>query len=160
MSVSDAATAHALPSETSGHRAPGWWGTLLLIATEATLFLYLLGAYFYVRFTAPVWPPPGIDRPELLLPVINTVILLSSSVPMHWADTAIARGDQSRLRLGLALSFILGAIFLGIQLYEYGHLGYTPQTNVYGSLFFTITGLHGAHVLVGLLFSALTQVRA
>jgi heme/copper-type cytochrome/quinol oxidase subunit 3 len=140
--------------------SPGRWGMVLLIAAEATLFLYLLASYFYLRLGAASWPPAGIERPELQVPAINTAILLSSSLPMYWADAAIRRGGQGRLMLGLALSFGLGAIFLGLQFSEYGRLTFAPQTNAYGSLFFTVTGFHGAHVLAGLLLNGLIQVRA
>jgi heme/copper-type cytochrome/quinol oxidase subunit 3 len=132
----------------------------LLIATEATLFAYLLASYFYLRFRAPAWPPGGIDPPELLVPTINTAILLSSSLPMYWADAGIRHGSQARLVLGLGLSSALGAVFLSVQLFEYARMPFSPQTNVYGSLFFTITGFHGAHVLAGLILSGVTQIRA
>lgn len=141
-------------------REPGWWGMVLLIATEATLFIYLIASYFYLRFYAATWPPKGIERPEILIPAINTVILLSSSIPMHLADMGIRSGNVRRLRIGLAGSFILGAIFLSLQLFEYSRLTFQPQTNVFGSLFYTITGFHGAHVMVGLILIAVTEVKA
>jgi heme/copper-type cytochrome/quinol oxidase subunit 3 len=154
------ATVATLPSEVSGARAVGWWGMVLLITTEATLFACLLFSYFYLAVSNPVWPLGGIQPPDLLLPGSGTVVLLSSSAPMAWAEAGIRRGQQGRLRLGMALSFLLGAVFLGIQAVEYSHKPFTPQTNAYGSLFFTITGFHGAHVFVGLLMSAVTQLRA
>ena len=141
-----------------GHQ-PGWWGMVMLIITEATLFVYLLASYFYLRAEAPAWPPGGIDRPDLLVPSLNSVILLSSSVPMWWADSGIRSGSQPRLMLGLAASFGLGALFLLIQGFEYARLGFAPQFNAYGSAFFTITAFHGGHVLAGLVMMALMQVR-
>lgn len=135
-----------------------------LIATESMLFGALIASYFYIRFTsAPVWPPDGIHKPSLELPLIMTAILWSSSIPVHFADSAIKRGKQGRLKIGLALGFVLGAIFLALQVFiEYPETlhEFTPTTNAYGSLFYGITGLHGSHVFVGLLFSLWTQVRA
>lgn len=153
-----------LPHEASGPRAYGWWGIVWLIATEATLFAMLIASYFYLRFrSAPEWPPDGIEPPQLTLPVIMSVILLSSSVPVHLAERAAKKGNNRVLRAGLAIGFVLGAIFLAITwgvewpetLHEFG-----PTTNAYGSMFFTITGFHGAHVLGGLAFNLWCQVRA
>ena len=152
-----------LPRHVSGTHAPGWWGMVMLIGTEAMLFGTLLASYFFLRFRwGPVWPPEGITIPELSLPLIMTAVLLSSSIPMHVADQGIRKGSGARLRWGLAVSFLLGAAFLGLQGYEYAEKlkEFGPTTNVYGSLFFTITGFHGAHVGIGLVLNAWTQVRA
>jgi heme/copper-type cytochrome/quinol oxidase subunit 3 len=135
-----------------------------LIATEATLFGILLSSYFYLRFrSGSVWPPDGISDPDLALPLVMSAILWSSSLPVHIADRAIRRGRQSLLRYGLLVGFLLGLTFIVLQfVVEYPKvlLEFSPRTNVYGSLFFTITGFHGAHVVVGLVFSLWTQVRA
>lgn len=147
----------------SGPRSFAWWGMVWLIMTEAALFAMLIFSYFFLRFGQPAWPPAGIDPPSLTLPAIMTVILWSSSLPVHLADRGIKRGSQTRLRGGLLAGFLLGATFLALQvLFEYPETlaEFTPQTNSYGSLFFVITGFHGFHVLVGLLFSLWTQARA
>ena len=138
----------------------GVWGIALFIATEAALFGCLLFSYFYLRVSAATWPPAGIEPPELALPLLGTALLLSSSIPMWFAERSIRRGRQGGLALGLALSFAMGATFLGIQVIEYAREPFTPSTNAYGSLFFTITGLHGLHVLAGLLMNGVAQVRA
>ena len=153
-----------LPHETHGPRSFAWWGMAWLIATEATLFAALIASYFYLRFRhGPEWPPGGIEAPTLELPLIMSVILLSSSIPVHLAESAIKKGKQTGLRLGLLLGFVLGVVFLLMTLLiewpEKLH-EFTPSTNVYGSLYFTITGFHLAHVVVGLLMSSWTQVRA
>ena len=145
----------------SGGRTTGFWGMVMLIFTEALLFGLLLFSYFYLRFQSqPVWPPGGIEKPDLFLVSIMTPILLLSSGPMHWAHTGIRQGKVWRLRLGLLLTFVMGATFLGFQAVEYREIlteQFTPRTNVYGSLFFTITGFHGVHVAVGLLMNAWLQ---
>jgi heme/copper-type cytochrome/quinol oxidase subunit 3 len=92
-----------------------------------------------------------------------TAILLSSSIPVHLAEVAIRRGSTVGLRMGLLLGSLLGAAFIVLQIgVEYPQVlrEFTPRTNSYGSLFFTMTGFHGAHVVVGLLASAWTQARA
>jgi heme/copper-type cytochrome/quinol oxidase subunit 3 len=153
-----------LPECSEGPRAFGWWGMVWLIATEATLFAMLIASYFYLRVRhGPVWPPDGIRKPELALPLVMTVILWASSIPVHLADGGIRKGRQGRLRWGLAAGFGLGAVFLLMTVaVEWPRTlrEFTPATNVYGSLFFTVTGFHAAHVLVGLLMSLWTQARA
>jgi heme/copper-type cytochrome/quinol oxidase subunit 3 len=153
-----------LPRHVSGSSSPGWWGMVMLIATEAMLFGTLIASYFYLRFkSGPVWPPDGIEIPTLGLPLLMSVILWSSSIPVHIADRAIRKNRQGATRLGLAAGFVLGAVFLGIQLaveYPEKLAEFGPTTNAYGSLFFTLTGFHGTHVLIGLMISLWTQVRA
>jgi cytochrome c oxidase subunit III len=153
-----------LPEHAVGPRAYGWWGMVWLIATEATLFAALIASYFYLRFrSGPAWPPGDIHDPELALPVVMTVILLSSSIPVHMAESAIEKGNVLGLKIGLAIGALLGATFLVLTWAVEWPLAieeFTPRTNVYGSLFFTITGFHSAHVAVGLIISAWAQVRA
>jgi heme/copper-type cytochrome/quinol oxidase subunit 3 len=136
---------------------------LLVVATEATLFAVLVASYFYLRFQHQgSWPPDGIADPKLLLPTIMTVLLVASSVGIYLSERAIRRGDQGRLRLGMAITFLLGLAFLVLQGVEYHeHLAeIRPSTDAYSSLFFTITGFHGAHVVIGLLLLLWTQVFA
>ena len=156
-----AATAnpYTLPINPAEHRNPGWWAMVLVITTEAMLFAYLLFSYFYLASMAKsAWPPSG--PPELKLVLPNTIILLLSSGTMWWAESGIRAGSQLRLRLGMLVTLLLGVVFLVIQGIEYSRKDFGIQTNAYSSLFFTITGFHGAHVFVGLLFNAVVQVRA
>lgn len=142
-------------------RGFGWYGMVFFLASEAVFFANLIAAYLYLRVRAGAWPPPGSNITlEKLLPGINTVILLSSSFPMHMAARAIGRGDKGRLKVGLGLTALLGAIFLSIQAYEYTHAGFFPQSGIFGSTFFTLTGFHGAHVTGGVLFLLVCWVRA
>jgi heme/copper-type cytochrome/quinol oxidase subunit 3 len=154
----------ALPEIATGSQSFAWWGMIWLILTESALFATLIFSYFYLRFrSGPAWPPSGIDAPSLALPLIMSAILWSSSLPVHLADRGIRRGNTRALRWGLLAGWLLGATFLVLQLaVEYPEVlrEFTPRTNAYGSLFFTITGLHGLHVLVGLVFSIWIQVRA
>src|SRR5690349_7164385 len=109
-------------------RAPGFWGMMLLIATEASLFGYLLFSYFYLgsMATGP-WPPDGPQSLKLVLP--NTAILLVSSGAMYWAERGIKRGDTTRLRIGLVITLVLGIGFLVIQGIEYSKQHFTPKTS-------------------------------
>jgi heme/copper-type cytochrome/quinol oxidase subunit 3 len=129
----------------------------LALLTEASLFLNLLFSYFYVAVQSAGWPPDGV--PELRLALPNTALLFLSSLTMWWAERGIRRGNRIQLGLGALATLVLGSAFLAIQGLEYASHRFTPQTDVYGSLFFTITGFHGAHVLVGLLMIAFVLAR-
>ena len=141
-------------------RGTAWWGMMSLIATEAMIFAGLLGAYFFTQAASKEWPLDGIEPPELARPSVFTVVLLASSLPVLWAEAGIRRGHVGRLRLGLLLSFLLGAVFLVNQALEYHELTFGLRDNAYGSLFYGITGLHGLHVLVGLLMNLVVQAKA
>lgn len=144
-------------------KSPGWWGMVFLIATEAMFFTLLLSSYWYLRFRhGPVWPPDGIKKPDLFLVLIATPVLLLSSAPMHWAELGIKKNRVWQLRLGLALTFAMGGTFLGLTAVEYVEKvkEFTPRTDVYGTLFFSITGFHSFHVFVGLLMNLWVQYYA
>jgi cytochrome c oxidase subunit 3 len=138
-----------------------WWGMIFFIASEALIFANLIAAYLYLEIRkGGGWVVPS--DTGLIFPLINTVILLSSSFPAHIAGTAIAKGNQRATRLGFLFAIILGAIFLGGQVYEYSGLfgnNFTPQASIFGSSFFTLTGFHGLHVTVGLIFLIIVLVR-
>jgi len=141
--------AHAAHAEHPDHRV---FGLLMFLVAEGCLFLGLFMAYLAYRLTAPVWPPEGTPERELLLPGINTAILLSSSLVIHQAKPAIRANNVKGLRLWFALTALLGAIFLAGQLYEYSHLEFGLTTNLFASSFYVLTGFHGLHVAAGLLF--------
>jgi len=152
-------TVAALPARPV-RRPLGWWGMLFVIATEATLFAVLLASYFYLRFKSPgAWPPDGISDHKLLKPAVMTAFLMASSLTVWYGERAVRRDDMRGLRIGLALTFLLGVGFLALQFVEYRELlrEIHPSTDAYASTFFTITGLHGAHVVAGLLLLAWTQ---
>jgi heme/copper-type cytochrome/quinol oxidase subunit 3 len=136
------------------------WGMWMLIVTELMIFLALISSYFYVRAGAHPWPPTGIEKPDLSRISWFTVVLLGSSLPMWWAEAGIRRGRVGRLRLGLAVAWLMGLAFFVNQVFEYRALHFGVRSTVYGSLFYGITGLHGAHLIVGLLMNGIVQVKA
>jgi heme/copper-type cytochrome/quinol oxidase subunit 3 len=141
-------------------RPVSWWGVMLLIATEGTIFVALLAAYFFVRSTSDEWPQGSIEPPALGRTGVFTVILLASSVPLFVAEAAIRRDRLRVLRLAFAANFGLGAAFFVNQALEYRDLHFGLADNAYASLFYVITGLHGIHVLVGLLMNLVVQLKA
>lgn len=139
----------ALPIGGVDKRTNGRWGVMALITTEASLFGYLLFTYFYLASqTERRWPPEGL--PSLMMPGVNTLILLSSSVFVWACERSIQRSRlvSSLAWLGLANGF--GICFVVIQLKEWGKKKYDMTSDLYGSLYFTITGFHMLHVVIGL----------
>lgn len=140
----------ALPVGSRQGYSNGWWGLLALIVTEGSLFGYLLFSYFYLASQAQQpWPPEGL--PRLAIPGINTVILLASS-GFIWGSERCLKNRKMRSSITLmAVGIALGTCFIMIQLREWRNKAYDMTTNLYGSLYFTITGFHLAHVIVGVL---------
>jgi cytochrome c oxidase subunit I+III len=140
-------------------RPVGWWGIWCVIATEAMLFVGLLSSYFFLWASSPHWPQGGIAAPELGRISIFTVVLLSSSIPIAVAEWANHRG-RTQLTLGaMFIAFLMGAAFLVNQAIEYHGLGFGWRDNAYTAIFYVITGLHGAHVLLGLMMSLVVQTK-
>lgn len=125
-------------------------GPLLFIASEAMFFAGLFAAYFNVRARETVWPPEGIEL-DYPIAIVITAILLTSSVTMQLAVSAIKAGDRRRMMRYVVVTFVLGAIFLTGQLLDYLTLNFGIGSGVYGALFYTLTGFHGAHVTGGLI---------
>ena len=127
------------------------FGLIVFLVAEGMIFLGLFIAYLAFRAMAPEWPPAGTPKLELMLPGINTIILISSSLVIHQADTAIKKNDVKGLQLWFGLTALMGIVFLGGQLYEYSHLEFALRTNLFASTFYVLTGFHGLHVTVGVL---------
>ena len=136
-------------------------GMLLFIASEIMLFGSFFTAYFFVRVVnaAPEWPPAPFELPVFVAGV-NTVILLTSSFTMHWGLQSIKRGNRAGLQAGLVLTLALGLTFLLTQVREYSRVGFAPSDGGFASVFFGLTGLHGAHVFVGLTLLTFATIRA
>ena len=133
----------------------------LAILSEVMLFGALFAAYFVIRGESAGWPPTGhLERPELLLPGLNSILLISSSVTMQMAVRGARVGDRSRILRWLGLTLLLGGVFLLIQGYEFSSNGFGLDAGVFGSTFYILTGFHGAHVLAGLVLIAIVANRA
>ncbi len=129
---------------------------LIFILSEAALFGGLFGGYLYNMFPAPVWPPSNTPAgvPPVSVALILSVFLLSSSATIQMAETKLERGEMGGFKGWLLFTMILGALFLAGQASEWSKLigeGFTVSTNAYGTFFYTITGFHGSHVLVGII---------
>lgn len=158
MSTYDAEYIASLPTNVDGEQASGWWGIVLLIAIESTVFSALMFSYFYLYSNASVWPPADIEPSDLWLPSIMTIILLSSSIPIIWADRGIRKDDRKQLVIGYTIAFVLGLAFLVLKGIEFSEKPYQWDTNAYGSIFWLVSGFHALHLLAALLKNASTQV--
>ena len=142
-------------------RASGWWGVLLLIATEAAFFGTLIASYFYLRVQVAEWPPPGIHPPTLETPLILTGVLVATTVPIFLAARFAGRGRTRATWLSLAAAFVVqcgyavGQAILFVEDYNKFH----PTENAYTSIYFTLVGAHAAHVVLGMALIAFLLVR-
>lgn len=150
------------------------YGMILFIASEVMFFVAWFWAYFNValfphdihqvartELIGGVWPPKGIETFDPWhLPLLNTLILLTSGTTVTWAHHALLENDREGLKWGLILTIVLGAAFTAVQAYEYSHAAFNFSGNIYGATFFMATGFHGAHVLIGTTFLIVCLIRA
>jgi cytochrome c oxidase subunit 3 len=135
-------------------------GMLLFIISEVMVFGAFFTAYFFIRIAqGDPWPAVGTTLPVQVAGV-NTAILMSSSLTLHWAEQAIKRNNRFAFKAGILTTFLLGCTFLFIQINEYANLGFAPQDHAQQTIFYSLTGLHGAHVFIGLLILLSVTVRA
>jgi heme/copper-type cytochrome/quinol oxidase subunit 3 len=134
----------------------GWWAMALLVATEATLFGSLIATYFYLRFQSGTWPPAGIDPPSVPLPLVLAGVLVGSCVPMLGAVRASRAGRLGAVWGLVALALLVQGAYLGLQVHLFADdlNAFSPTRTAYGSIYFTLLGVHHAHVAVGLLLDA------
>ena len=146
-----------LPIGSKGRLSSGWWGMIAVIATEASLFAYLLFSYFYVAAqTVGRWPPSG--PPDLTLSVPGTIVLLLGSATMWWGEKGVRAGRRGQLLFGLGSSVLLAIAFVVLEGVEWSHKSFSLTSNAYSSLYFTVTGFHLLHVIVGALMLAVLFV--
>jgi cytochrome c oxidase subunit III len=153
---------HGPPEANRSSRVePQLLGMLLFIISEVMVFGAFFTAYFFIRVvTGDEWFPVDGHKLPVAVAGFNTAILVSSSFTMHWAETSIKNGNRRGLQAGILSTFLLGATFLFIQINEYIHIGFAPHDFAQASVFFGLTGLHGAHVFVGLTLLAMVVVRS
>jgi len=135
-------------------------GMLLFIISEVMVFGAFFTAYFFIRVgQGDPWPAPGTHLP-VEVAGLNTAILVSSSFTIHWAETSIKRGNHFGLKAGMLTTFLLGCTFLFIQINEYANIGFAPQDGAQQTIFYSLTGLHGAHVFIGLCLLLFVTIRS
>jgi len=134
------------------------WGMALFIVSEVFFFLRFFWAFFHRRLAPNVevgslWPPQGIKVfNPFQVPLLNTIVLISSGISVTWAHHALIEGNFTQTTQGLSITVFLGLFFTFLQGIEYYEASFTFADRVYGSTFFIATGFHGLHVIVGTLF--------
>ncbi|MDY7227704.1 cytochrome c oxidase subunit 3 [Hyalangium rubrum] len=140
-----------LPTFAFGQRDPLWWGVMGLIVIESTVFVLGLASYFYIRGNHFEWPPSGSDPIIRVLATVNMGLLLLSCLPMHWANTSALKRKLRGMRWGLVLASLLGLAFLAIRIINMQAVGFRWDSHAYGSIFFTLVGLHTVHIIASTL---------
>ena len=142
------------------------YGMALFIASEVMFFAAFFWAFFDASLfpkeaVGGVWPPQGIlTFDPFSLPLLNTLILLTSGCTVTWAHHALREGDRKGLIQGLSFTVALGLLFTAVQAYEYAHAPYAFTDTVFASTFFMATGFHGFHVIVGTTFLIVCLIRS
>ncbi len=150
--------------ETSAHGHDSLrWGMIAFLGSELATFGAIFAYYFYFRAGAG-WTLPA-TTPDLVNSLIlaNTAVLVASSFTLHWAHVALRNDDRTNFLRGMGLTLLLGVVFLGGQALEYFEFiaveGFTVTQGVYASAFFGLTGLHGLHVMLGIVFLGVVFLR-
>jgi heme/copper-type cytochrome/quinol oxidase subunit 3 len=146
-------SSHAAAPRARVARPNGWWGMLLFVATEATLFGTIFGTDYYLRFKSPHWPPHGVPVPSVTVPLVLAFVLAATSAPMAVASRAARAGALDLARKALVLALVVQAGFFAMQvsLISDDLDRFKPQGSSYGSIYFTMLGAHEFHVALGLL---------
>ena len=134
----------------------GWWGMLMLIASEGTLLMCLVATYWYLRVRAVHWPPAGVPEPRVVVPMVLAGVLLLTSVPIQVASRAVREGRLRATRLLLLLALVVQAGYLAYEIQDFGDQlrAFGIARNAYSSIYYTLLGADHAHVAVGLLLDA------
>jgi cytochrome c oxidase subunit III len=149
------------PANVSSRVEAQFLGMLLFIISEIMLFGAFFTAYFFIRVVgeAEWFPFDGFELP-VGIAAVNTAILVSSSFTMHWALEGARNDNRNALCVGLLTTALLGLTFLTIQVNEYFHIGFAISENAQATVFYGLTGLHGAHVFIGLTLLTFATIRA
>jgi cytochrome c oxidase subunit III len=147
-----------LPTSSWDHRAPLWWGNLLLLFIETATVVLLIATYLYVWRNFPEFPPPNSNsvppvydtRPGLGASTANLLLLLLSCLPMYWTDLAARRLDSRRVMLGLGVMSLVAVASTILHFYEFPATKFEWNSNAYASVLWTTLGLHVIYVLAGL----------
>lgn len=131
----------------------GWWGMVVFVATEVTLFATLIGSYFNLRFKTPEWPPPGVPDPKVALPLILMAALVATSAPVQLGSMLARRGRAGGAQLALLTAIAVQIAYFAFQIHLFADdlSHFSPHDSAYGSIYFTLIGTHHLHVLLGIL---------
>ena len=163
MSSSPLVSPPSAPLEPGGHHGHGGYnltGMVIFLLSESIIFLAFFAGYAVLKSSSPVWLPAGVEGLEVREPLINTVILVSSSFVAYFAERALHRQNLWGFRALWALTMAMGAYFVFGQAVEWAGLPFSLQSGIYGGSFYLLTGFHGLHVITGVLLMGLMLVRS
>jgi heme/copper-type cytochrome/quinol oxidase subunit 3 len=148
-------TVYPVASVQRRSKPAAWWGMVILIASEATLFGAFIGTYFYLRFRAPHWPPDGLPEPKVVVPLIITAVLLSTSIPMALASRAAEARRLNATRLFVLAALIVQAGYFAYEVHDFSDQlkTFDVTRDAYSSIYYTLLGADHAHVALGILFN-------
>jgi cytochrome c oxidase subunit I+III len=136
----------ALPDYAFGPQGLIWWGSISFMVIEGSMFVMVLIAYFYLRTRVPEWPP-SLPNPDLMLGTVNLLVLLASTIPNHFTKKVAENLDLRKVQLGMLVCLAFGVAFLVVRAFEFGALNTSWDTNAYGSIVWTLMGVHTVHLL-------------
>jgi cytochrome c oxidase subunit 3 len=144
----------ALPPYNISNQSPLWWGQLFMCLIEGSLLCMLAATYFYLRLGVDVWPPPGVNMPDVVVPTIGLLPLLASCGGSYMASEAAKIGSRTGMLLGMILNLTLGVVFLILRALEMNSLNFTWASDAHGSIVWAILFLHTYDVVADLLMTA------
>lgn len=164
MTTRPAIDVSKLEAHTLDHRSPIWWGNLLLLFIETTMFGILVACYLYFRTVDfDQWPPSRVDvyptlqkaLPSLTVPTVNLVVILLSVLPMAWVDRSCLQRRTWAVKIGLVACVFFGILAVVLRFYEFQALQFRWDANAYSSITWLILGMHLAHLITGTCENAL-----
>ncbi len=147
-----------LPNHAFGSRSIMWWGGLTVIAVEVTVFAIVIASYFYLQGNEESWPPPDTQLPGLFWPTVNTFILLVSLLPNFFVKKAAEDMNMPKVRIGMVIADLFAIAFVTVRVFEFGALNVNWDSNAYGSVVWTLLGLHTVHLVTDLVDSLVLTV--
>jgi heme/copper-type cytochrome/quinol oxidase subunit 3 len=148
-------TAISLAASQRLGRPAAWWGMMIFIASEATLFGAFVGTYFYLRFKNAAWPPDGVPEPKVLFPVILVACLVATSIPMYLASQAAQAGRLAATRLFILAALVVQCGYFAYEVHDFRDQLHTFDItrDAYSSIYYTLLGADHGHVFVGIVFN-------
>jgi cytochrome c oxidase subunit III len=149
-----------LPDFAISDQAPLWWGQLMLALIEGTMFFILIAMYFYARLSLDVWPPPGVQLPQLTWETLALAPLLLSTAGSYISSEGAKQNDRTRMIGGMFLNLVMAGLFLGLRFWQWSRLNFNWKSDIHGSLFWTMMGLHTFDAVADLAFTTVLFVLA
>jgi cytochrome c oxidase subunit 3 len=147
-----------LPDHSISNGSPLWWGQALMAVIEGSMFLMLIGIYFYIRLSVDMWPPPGTQLPHMSATTIALAPLILSCLGSYWASEGAKKNSRSQMLIGMIANVLLGFGFLGLRAYEWHNFNFGWSTDIHGSIVWSILFLHTLDAVADLIFTVVLIV--